>query len=402
VRAIQRGLVPVSSGDFSHAFVVAGRDEIAWIGQSLNTLLESLGRMIGLTGSRVASLQAKGTELATSMTESTASIIEINSNIESTQRQLDFQSAVMGQTAQAAGSLMQTVAALGGHISEQVAILENSSSAVEQMIANVRTVSANTELAERSTADLLRFSGEGNAKLNLVGRAVEAISKSSDSLVNASAVINDISEKTKLLAMNASIEAAHAGDAGRGFGVVASEIRQLAAQSALQAGQISGDLKQVRDAILEIQQVSTEALAAFSAILSQSAAVGDIVREVRETMQEQSSGGAQVLDGLARLNAITALVRSGSGEMREGYELIMEKLTRLGEINTQVNQNNSEIQLGTRDINAAVVVINEMTESNKTLIAELEQEIGRFRIPQPELGSPTLPISGSGSILSGQ
>lgn len=382
VHSVERAITPISGGDFSKNIPIIGNDEISRIMASLNHLLNGLNTMIGITKERVRILKDSGQELSSHMIESTSSIIQINTNIESTQRQLEAQTDAVNVTTESIQRLNGMVDSLSSLINQEADILENSSAAVEEMIANVSSVSNNTQKAEISTTELLAISREGNTKLDIMMKSVQEISQSSANLAHATVVINDIAEKTNLLAMNASIEAAHAGESGKGFAVVAHEIRELAAQAGTQSVQISTDLKQVQDAIATILKVSGEAFSAFQEILKQAGKVGDIVREVRETMLEQNTGGAQILDGIRQLNKISGLVLESAATMKAGESTIMQKIEELSSINHLVNQNNLEISMGTKEINSSIIQINEMTENNRSLIHELEDETNKFTIQE--------------------
>jgi methyl-accepting chemotaxis protein len=376
--SLVRAFEVMSGGDLSRKCDDAGSGELGQLGACLNDLNDKFRGLISTVKERLADLEGTGQGLAGAMEETGAAIIEINASIANTKGQLSSQSdAVQGVTA-GVEQLVRGVETLSSMISRQAQVIAESSASVEEMIGSVESAAGEAEASSREATRLATEGGEGKSKISDVTDAVATIVRNSENLGEAARLITENADHTSLLAMNASIEAAHAGEMGKGFAVVADEIQRLAEQSTAQAKDIAASLEQVSTAILYVQSATVEAVDSFGRILLASSSVGKSIASIGAAMTRQQGMGGRILDGLGRLRNLTGEITRGSEEMAAGNKAILQEVNRLNAVTTVVLQNNEEITAGTRGINEAVSGTLDMSSRNSSLIADVKAAADRF------------------------
>ena len=179
--------------------------------------------------------------------------------------------------------------------------------------------------------------------------------------------------------MNAAIEAAHAGDAGRGFSVVADEIRHLAETSAIESKKIRTDIKDVQKAINDVVAASRGTENSFNLVANLVGGTDALVREVNAAMREQKTGSLQILEALASMNGITNQVQAGSREMSAGNATVLAEITRLRESTGEIKENMDQMGIGARGIDTYAKKVAELAHGTKKTIETVESAVGGFR-----------------------
>ncbi len=203
----------------------------------------------------------------------------------------------------------QSMSRIAAASSQQVVAV---SSATQQASANVQTVAASSEELSTSIAEISSQVAKSTAvahdAVEEIGQAnviMGGLVESSQKIGAVIRLINDIAEQTNLLALNATIEAARAGEAGKGFAVVASEVKNLANQTSKATEEITGQISTMRNATDEvakamgnvtatIQQVNEISSSIAAAVEEQSAAT----REISTNAQQAALGTNQVSDNI--------------------------------------------------------------------------------------------------------
>ena len=183
--------------------------------------------------------------------------------------------------------------------------IQTSGAVFEQFGSSVQNIASVVSNRIQITDELATATGEGASKVARVLDVINVLSQNVDAIKDVISAINDISERTNLLAMNAAIEAAHAGKAGLGFAVVAGEIRKLSEGTKANSANIEKTLKSMIDTLADAHHTADEAGTAMKWIDGKVDETRSTFQEITSEMDSLASGGRQISQSVRQVSDLS-------------------------------------------------------------------------------------------------
>ncbi len=197
---------------------------------------------------------------------------------------------------------------------EQAAAVQEVTSSVTETNTQVQANTENANSANQLVISASQAANQGQAKMEDMNEAMNAISASAQSIGKIIKVIDEIAFQTNLLALNAAVEAARAGQHGRGFAVVAQEVRNLAGRSAKAARETAEMIEDSVKRVNEGVSIARETREALDQIVTNVVRVKDLVAEIAVASAEQSRGISQIN---VAMNQVSKASQEGSQQAEE-------------------------------------------------------------------------------------
>jgi len=335
LKLASRWSADLADGNLAIAFdprSVARKDEVGDLARALDTLARSLAGHMGTIRQAGEDIGVSARDLETrarNLADAGSRIGAAAQGGDSLARQ---QEAGVTEASQTIKAILGTIGHLDDQVADQAANVAQTSAALEEMASNISSIGNTTERLASVFDELKARSDDGRELLFAMIGKIETIANQSHTLEEANEAIQAIASQTKLLSMNAAIEAAHAGDAGRGFSVVADEIRKLSESSAEQSGGIAREIAVIQQLIAEASSDSQQSRLAFEAILEQVVSLGGFQAQIGRAMTEQDSGTREILEATGRVNHTTHVVRDGSARVVADSRFIAEKMEKIQDL----------------------------------------------------------------------
>lgn len=353
IRKISQSAEQIAQGDLTVPdFVMNGKDEISVLSRAFNDMKKSLQELIQICNDNAIDLSAMSEELTASTNQVAESSVSVASNVE--------------QMSEA--------------LTNVAAISEQSSSAMKETASSVHEIMDKTKDIHAKASDT---SGLANVSEKNIGQVRDQMQQIFDTTQNTSSlignlinqskqiqmitnVITEITDQTNLLALNAAIEAARAGEHGKGFAVVADEVRKLAEQSKNSANQI---VTLVLNILEETQNVENSVQTGLTAV-EQGVEMIDQSSEMFITIFDSFSS---ITSNIADISVMTTQIASSTEQVSSSSQelsgTVYEIAGKSGNISQQVEEQTATVQ----EVNA---ISENLTERSQ----ELSLAIGKFKV----------------------
>ena len=372
--------IAAGNADLTARLPLTSNDEIGDVVRGFNAFSEKLQSIISDVKHSKDALGSVGESLSHQVEETGNSIGEVLSEIDSVQREIGAQNSDVEKTSSSIRSISQKIESLNREIDEQSAEIEEASNSIHEMVESIKSMGGDMDAMSESFGLLLESAGVGTARQNDVNEKIRKIQEQSKMLNEANKAIATIASETNLLAMNAAIEAAHAGEAGRGFSVVADEIRTLSETSANQSKSIGRQLKEINESIQAMVASSEQSKVSFADVSAKISGTNEVVSRIKGAIAVQSENSKQMGHTLESINEKTAFVRESSAQMAEDNRMILSVVAKLQESSGSLAKKTAEMEGNLGKIRGTSQELNEISDSVEKSIGEIGNQIDQFKV----------------------
>lgn len=236
-------------------------------------------------------------------------------------------------SSQTAMDLSDELASRSGELSvkteEQSAALVQTAASMEQMASSTKNNAENTRLASSRASDASTSARKGGDLMGQVAKNMESITDCANQMTEIISIIDGIAFQTNILALNAAVEAARAGDHGKGFSVVAGEVRSLAHRSAEAAKNIKSLIAVTTANVTQGATVVNEAEQNMHEIVSGASVVSKLMDEIAVSTLEQEKGISQITVALSELEKVTQSNATMVDELAGSSDILKNQVVEL-------------------------------------------------------------------------
>lgn len=328
------------------------RDEIGVVAQAMSLLIQNLRELITSVNTQSKNVTEVANELDLTCSQASTTSEELGKNVS------EIAEGAASQAENTANCL-QCLEILGSHV-------QTNNTKVNELTISSSRVNDYVNDGQLVLKELIHKIEEGNQATQAVYESIQITNQSADQISSISNMIASIAEQTNLLALNASIEAARAGEFGRGFSVVAEEIRQLAEQSAESTRQIDEQIS-----LLQSQASNS---------VSTTERVKQILEEQSDSVEATETKYASITSEMSSTIAIIEELETSSKSMNQQKNTAMEHIHNLSAISEENAAAAQEASACIEEQGASLMEIANNTSSLSQMSDELAQMIQKFRL----------------------
>ena len=409
--ALASGIREVSQGDFTKNIAVSD-GQLQDLAIALNKLIFGMREFLRQLHGNAGNLGNAGAELRT--TASTALAVIEGAAV--AQGQLDEgiqeQSRIVEEATSKVVVLTEAISTIAASAEEQTRSLDETALAVSNMASSIEEVAAQVDSLSTSTAETSRTAERGGTAIgtivdgmhtirttiNDLAKDIGQLGNNSEQIGDIVKVIDRIAEQTNLLALNAAIEAARAGEHGRGFAVVASEIRKLADGSVQATKEIAGHISSTQGVIFEVVSAmerlterveestgsTSSASGALQEIVSAVLAANQQIGEISSVTRAMSANSYQVIRQIEEITKSVSLNLKATQSMTRQSDDVSKAFSDISSIS---QQNASSVEVLTyvnKEVTDAAQRMLESVDQMNDLAGRIDSRLAQYKVSESD------------------
>ncbi len=399
----QRGMSEVadSMADGDLTAEIQAKSEKDRLGNSFAKMLASLRDAVGQVSQNALALDTAAEQLSLASNQAAQATGQIATTIQQIASGTTEQANAINKTANAVDQMSQAINGVAKGAQEQSNSVFKVSNATDQINRAIQQVAGNAasvtsdsdaaaEAARKGSVTIEKTLSGMNSikeKVGISADKVEEMGRRSEEIGKIVETIEDISSQTNLLALNAAIEAARAGEAGKGFAVVADEVRKLAERSSLAT-------KEISDLVNGILTSVSEAVKAME----------DGSREVEKGVENANQAGhvlTEILNAAEAVNRQAALAGEATQQMRSVSEELVAAVDSVSAVVEENTASTEEMAANSSEVNSAIESIASISEENSASIEEVSASTEEMSAQVEEVTAAAQQLSEMSKLLQG-
>lgn len=381
IKILSGKLLDISNlnGDLTKKIRIESDDAIGKLINNFNLVMSSLQKIISEIGQTVRKGRDISLNLDASSKASKALMEKIHRHMAEMNTKTETLNEEITRSNESSGKIDVILQDAKKHIFSQSQEINKSYASVEEMIFFIQNIAMITENKMEIIDALHDTAASGQSEMEKTIDVIEKITDSANVIHDILAVINNISAKLNLLAMNAAIEAAHAGEKGRGFAIVAAEIRKLAENTVQNTKEISKSVNAVMDYIKISEASSNKTGEYLDDILSEIEGVNAYMNEIKNAMKEISLIGDKTMASLKVLLVISTTVTDSTKTMTDRVLSIFDSLKTISPLSDNIKYDMTGITASLNDIDATIRAMAASESENLQNISNVESLVNKFK-----------------------
>lgn len=399
----------IANGDLTVKInTIESNDELGTLSRSFNQMVSTIAELIKQISRSAESVVKTSGELTVNARNTAVESEEVRQNLARLTGSNELQAQSIKEVGNTIEQLTQAIEQIAAGAQDQAQNVNNGSMMVGQMVNRLEEVATDTGMiaqaalqaseAAQKGGQIVRqtISGMENIKktVRVSGDRIKQLGDQSKAIGEIIQVIDDIAEQTNLLALNAAIEAARAGEHGKGFAVVADEVRKLAERSGKATKEIANLITSIQHeteqavtamdtGISEVERGSEFAQKAGQAldeILTTVAKANEQMQGISNAIREISEDSAQVVNMINNVASITEENTAATEEMSAGSSEVGRVIVELTEMAVETVTVNQKVENSANKMSESAVEISKSVEALSLMAAELKNTIAGFKI----------------------